>query len=86
MTLWRISVGVLLALAMVGQVQAQGAVKKPVTILVGFPAGQATDLVARLIAEPLRVALDRPVQVENRPAKAAALCWVPSRARLRTAQ
>jgi len=67
MTLWRFSIGVFLALAVAGQVQAQGAVKKPVTILVGFPAGQATDLVARLIAEPLRVALDRPVQVENRP-------------------
>lgn len=47
--------------------EAQTASRKPVTILVGFPPGQATDLVARLIAEPMRVALDRPVQVENRP-------------------
>lgn len=47
--------------------EAQGTGRKPVTILVGFPAGQATDLVARLIAEPLRLALDRPVLIENKP-------------------
>ena len=46
---------------------AQGPARKPVTILVGFPPGQATDLVARLIAEPLRTALDRPVLIENKP-------------------
>jgi tripartite-type tricarboxylate transporter receptor subunit TctC len=39
----------------------------PITILVGFAAGGATDLNARIIAEPLRKAFNRPVIVENRP-------------------
>ena len=40
---------------------------KVVMILVGFPPGQATDLVARILAERLGPALGETVIVENRP-------------------
>ena len=42
-------------------------------ILVGFPPGQATDQVARLIAERLVSALGSPVIVENRPGQGGSL-------------
>jgi tripartite-type tricarboxylate transporter receptor subunit TctC len=46
---------------------------KPLKILVGFPAGQATDSVARLVAERLSRALSQPVIVENRPGQGGSL-------------
>ena len=39
---------------------------KPITILVGFPAGQATDLLARAYGEKLARQLGQPVIVDNR--------------------
>lgn len=36
-------------------------------VLVPFPAGGAADLVARILADKLRVELDRPVLIENKP-------------------
>src|SRR5262245_41605866 len=45
--------------------QAQGG--KVARIFVGFPPGQATDLIARLLAERLAPALGETVIVENRP-------------------
>lgn len=38
---------------------------RAVSLLVGFPAGGGPDVIARLIAEKLRVTLNRPVIVEN---------------------
>jgi tripartite-type tricarboxylate transporter receptor subunit TctC len=46
---------------------AQAQSGKVTRVFVGFPAGQATDLVARLIAERLAPALNETVIVENRP-------------------
>ena len=40
--------------------------ERDVRLLVGFSAGGAVDLVARLVAEPLRAALGQTVVVENR--------------------
>lgn len=40
---------------------------KPVKLLVGFPAGGGTDVIARTLAERLKDELGAPVIVENRP-------------------
>jgi len=42
-------------------------------ILVGFPPGQATDLIARLLAEKLGPALGETVIVENRPGQGGSI-------------
>ncbi|MBM3529111.1 MAG: tripartite tricarboxylate transporter substrate binding protein [Alphaproteobacteria bacterium] len=44
---------------------------RPMRMLVGFPAGNAPDIVARLIAQSLTEGLGQPVVVENRPGAAS---------------
>jgi tripartite-type tricarboxylate transporter receptor subunit TctC len=46
-------------------------VRKPVHIIVGFPAGGGTDVIARILAERLRGAYAATVIVENKPGGAA---------------
>ena len=49
------------------------AVKKPVHVIVGFPAGGGTDIIARILADRLRGTYAATVLVENKPGAAARL-------------
>src|SRR5258708_29289645 len=40
---------------------------RPVTLMVAFPPGSATDIVARKLAEGLRAAFNQPFIIENKP-------------------
>ena len=53
-----------LSLAFAGPLRAED---KPLHIVIGLPAGASIDTITRLIAEKMRVSLDRPVVVENKP-------------------
>ena len=40
---------------------------KPIKLVVGFPPGGATDVVARIVSQPLADALGTSVVIDNRP-------------------
>lgn len=46
---------------------------RPIRMIVGFPPGQATELVARALATHLSAELDRPVIVDNRPGQGGSI-------------
>jgi tripartite-type tricarboxylate transporter receptor subunit TctC len=62
--------GVAVVARLVPAAQAQ-VVKKPVHIIVGFPAGGGTDVIARILADRLRGSYATTVIVENKPGGAA---------------
>src|SRR5688572_3705848 len=60
-------IAVLLLAAWALIAQAQEWPQRPVRMLVGFGAGGGTDILARIVAPQMGVALGQPVVVENRP-------------------
>lgn len=62
-----------LVLAALAPLQAHAQPQKTLRVIVGFPAGQTTDIVARVVAERLALALGYPVIVENRPGQGGSL-------------
>src|SRR6202140_3558596 len=58
-------VAILLGLESTGLAAAQNYPSRAITMIVPFPAGGATDTLARILAEPLRAAFRQPVIVEN---------------------
>jgi tripartite-type tricarboxylate transporter receptor subunit TctC len=55
------------------QNQANPTINKPVRIIVGFPAGGGTDIIARILAERLRGSYAPAVLIENKPGASARL-------------
>ncbi len=60
---WILFAGLLAA----GNAMAQSWPTKPVHVVVTFPPGGSSDIVARLIAVPLQAELGQPIIVDNRP-------------------
>jgi tripartite-type tricarboxylate transporter receptor subunit TctC len=50
-----------------GEAGAQNWPERPIHLVVGYGAGGGTDIIARIVAEPLGKKLGQPVIVENRP-------------------
>jgi tripartite-type tricarboxylate transporter receptor subunit TctC len=50
-----------------GEAVAQTWPERPIHLVVGYGAGGGTDIIARIVAEPLAQKLGQPVIVENRP-------------------
>jgi len=56
----------LLSLALHSGAQAQAYPSKPIKMIVPFPAGGTTDIVARLVAQRMSESMGQPVTVDNR--------------------
>jgi len=57
----------LISVFLANAVKAQDYPAKPVRFVVGFGAGGPTDIIARIVAQDLTVAMGQPFLVENRP-------------------
>ncbi len=55
-----------LGLAFAGLAQSQAFPSKPLRIVVPFPAGGTTDIVARIVAQRMQESMGQPVLAENR--------------------
>ncbi len=61
----------LVSLASMAAGQTAGYPQKPIRLVVGFPAGGASDVAARSIAEGMSLQLGQPIVVENKPGAAS---------------
>lgn len=68
---WTQAAAGLLLAASAGLASAQAWPTKPITLIVPFPAGGTTDVLARALAERLTGALGQPVIVESKPGAGA---------------
>ena len=58
---------VLLSMLMVGTALAQDYPSRPIRMVVGFPPGGGTDVVARILAPRMSELLGQPIVIDNRP-------------------
>jgi len=58
---------VLYGVALAGQPAQAAYPERPVTVVVGYSAGGATDVIARLVSQKLAAQMGQPFVVENRP-------------------
>ncbi len=65
MTTVRVLLSVVLTLGAADAARAQTYPSKPIKLVVGFPAGGATDTTARLIAQRMQAALGQTIVIEN---------------------
>lgn len=57
----------IVAVMLAAPVMAQSYPNKPIRLIVPFGAGSGSDILARILAEPLGQALGQPIVVENKP-------------------
>jgi tripartite-type tricarboxylate transporter receptor subunit TctC len=62
---FRLALGAAVLSIVPGMVWAQAHPTRPITIVVAYPAGAATDIIARILSENLPGSLGQPVIVEN---------------------
>jgi tripartite-type tricarboxylate transporter receptor subunit TctC len=62
---WTVAAATLMGLGWIGMAVAQDYPVRPITMIVPFPAGGATDTVARYLAEQMRGVLGQSVIIEN---------------------
>lgn len=72
----QLTTGAIASSALAPRARAQAYPTRSVRIIVGFPPGGPTDIVARIIAQWLSEHLGQEFFVENRPGAAA--IWAPS--------
>ena len=64
---WLAAFAVTACVTLAAPAMAQTHPNKPIRLIVPFGAGSASDILARILAEPLAQALGQPIVIENKP-------------------